>query len=69
MANDMLNDLSIVLQWIQEMKRSMACDGANMALARAKAYFSEMEPEAMEGEFPEFSLDVSEFSHEDKHGV
>lgn len=62
---DMLNQLSTIARWVQEFGRSAARLGANLALARAKAYLPALDVGAVDGEFPEYKIDSSEFSHED----
>ena len=65
LIKDMLNDLSTVPQWIQELKKSTARASTGMVLACEKAFLPEMDPCEMVGGFPQFKIDGSEFSQED----
>ena len=62
---DMLKKFSTVPQWVIETRKSAARVGANMALARAKAYLPELDVELLKGGFPEFKLDGSSFTRAD----
>ena len=61
----MLKQLSTMPQWVTETQKLAARGGANMALARAKAYLPELDVELLKGGFLEFKLDGSAFSHSD----
>jgi hypothetical protein len=62
---DMLNELSIVSQWIQELVKSVARARIGMVLAHAKAFLPKMDRSEMVGGFPQFKVDVTKFSPED----
>lgn len=62
---DMLKELSMVPEWIKELKKSACRQGALTALARAKAYFPELVPAQIVSGFPEFNVDGTPFEQKD----
>ncbi|KAE8790949.1 hypothetical protein D1007_34763 [Hordeum vulgare] len=52
-------------QRVSETRKSATRGGANLALARAKAYLRELDLAALKDGFPEYKLDGSKFSRED----
>lgn len=62
---DMINDFSIVPEWIKELKMSACRKGAMSALALAKAYHPEMDSTLLADEFPEFNADNTLFTKAD----
>lgn len=61
----MLWELSIVLEWIKELKLSACRKGIMRALALAKAYHPEMNPALLAGGFPQFNVDNTPFGKPD----